>query len=71
MFNLHLQSTTNKFYNLCRKNIDGFGHDYSDRIFLVNAYVSDIETAGFVSEVIDGTAIKRTTVSDAEALTYS
>ena len=62
---------TRKFYNLCRKNIDGFGYDYSDRISLVNAYVSDIETTGFVSEVIDGTAIKRTTVSDAEAPTYT
>lgn len=62
---------TRKFYNLCRKNIDGFGHDYSGRISLINAYVSDIETTGFISEVIDGTAIKRTTVSGAEAPTYT
>ena len=62
---------TQKFYNLCKKNINGFGHEYTDRISLVNAYVSDVETTGFVSEVIDGTAIKRTTASDAEAPTYT
>ena len=62
---------TRKFHNLCRKNIDGFGHYYSDRISLVNAYVSDIETTEFVSEIIDGTAIKRVVESSAEAPTYT
>ena len=62
---------TRKFYNLLNQNVKGFGNEYSKRISLVNAYVSDIEAAKFVSEIIDGTAIKRT-VEDLqpEAPTY-
>lgn len=60
---------TQKFYKLCKKNIENFGESFTKRIQLANAYISDSVDEAFVSKVINGTASKEKVENHAEAPT--
>lgn len=62
---------TKKFFTLLQKNVAGFGTDYSNRVLLVNAYISNNSSEMFVSRIVKGTAIKEQTIATAEAPTYT
>lgn len=62
---------TKKFYELCKKNIQGFGEEYASRITLVQGFISNNEQESFSSIIINGTAIKQSTKGLAEAPTYT
>lgn len=50
---------TEKFYDLCRKNIKGFGEKYQDRVSLVQAYIVENEEKEYGSVISGGTAVRR------------
>ena len=62
---------TIKFYELCKKNILGFGNLYADRVHLVQAYIAQNENEAYQSNIVKGTAIKVKAESNAEAPTYA
>ena len=62
---------TKKFYDLCKKNIQGFGEKYASRVTLIQGYISSQEHESFSSIVINGTAVKQSTNGPAEAPTFT
>lgn len=49
---------TKQFYDLCEKNINSFGEEYSKRIKLIQAYVAQQESEAYRSSITEGTAVK-------------
>ena len=62
---------TKKFFDLCKKNIEMFGVDYSERVKLTNAYIALNLNSRYYSDVNNGTAVKVESKSIGEAPTYT
>ena len=62
---------TEKFYKLCCENINGLGEPFSERIKVVNAYISNDPYEKFISKVNAGTAVKIKSENHEEAITLT
>ncbi len=62
---------TKIFYDLCKKNIKGFGEKYASRVTIVQGFISRCEQDSFSSIISNGTAVKQFTKGSAVAPTYT